>query len=331
MSHIFNDTEMQAIPIEDFLRRPEVAVNSYLRLGANRFVLVARAGAATAETRLANYRAKSAECVFVRLPDYKKLVIASIPLLAERVRTTELAIESRLQIIEHAVQAVYSEAFQLGFLNEVFVQAQLINHAMLTHFTTADEPYRLFEEIRGEGVNALEHAMLTSLVSVMIGRASGISVRADLEALSLGGFLHDFGNAKLPVKAKAKDIMKLTPEEKIIFASHPIVGQQLLAETPYVTGDVLAIIGQHHERVDGSGFPRGLRERQIHPLAQIVALANAFVDEVAEEARPLTPRVAQQIVAGFIALRVRQFSGEALRGLEQSLSRSALGLRLRIL
>lgn len=69
----------------------------------------------------------------------------------------------------------------------------------------------------------------------------------------------------------------VTPFETYSFAQHVEGGYQfLLSEYPKLPDEVLAIVIQHHERVDGKGYPGGLRDNEIHPYAKLVALCDVF-------------------------------------------------------
>lgn len=68
----------------------------------------------------------------------------------------------------------------------------------------------------------------------------------------------------------------LTPTEWKVMRNHVEDGCKLLSEQEMLTRESLIIISQHHERHDGSGYPRNLRGDSIHPHARICAIADAF-------------------------------------------------------
>jgi len=71
--------------------------------------------------------------------------------------------------------------------------------------------------------------------------------------------------------------------------NHPPAGVRLLESEGMRSDEAIPIVGQHHERSDGSGYPRGLKGDQLSPLARIAAIADAFAALTAD--RPHRPRI----------------------------------------
>jgi putative two-component system response regulator len=107
--------------------------------------------------------------------------------------------------------------------------------------------------------------------------ALGRSLRLDdddIGALERGGFLHDIGKIAVPDRVLLKD-GKLTPRESLVMREHPVVGDALCAGLRSLR-HVRPIVRHHHERLDGSGYPDGLRNAAVPLLAQIVGLVDVF-------------------------------------------------------
>jgi len=96
-----------------------------------------------------------------------------------------------------------------------------------------------------------------------------------LDGIRLGGELHDIGKigTREAVLHKAG---ALTAEEFRQITEHPALGERMLAPLAHESPDVLRIVRSHHERLDGAGFPDGLRGDKIPIEARIVAVADAF-------------------------------------------------------
>jgi HD-GYP domain-containing protein (c-di-GMP phosphodiesterase class II) len=95
-----------------------------------------------------------------------------------------------------------------------------------------------------------------------------------LNLLNRGALLHDIGKIGIPAKILDKPA-KLTEEEFSLIKQHPTKGFRII-EPIAAYKDVLPIILQHHERIDGKGYPQGLEGKDISLEAKIVALADAF-------------------------------------------------------
>jgi len=96
----------------------------------------------------------------------------------------------------------------------------------------------------------------------------------DLAALERGGFLHDIGKIAVPDAVLLKD-GHLDPHESRVMRKHPIVGDSLCAGLRSLN-KVRPIVRHHHERLDGTGYPDGLRTGEVPLLAQIVGVVDVF-------------------------------------------------------
>lgn len=95
-----------------------------------------------------------------------------------------------------------------------------------------------------------------------------------IKQLTAAVYLHDMGMAFIPSSILNKS-EKLGPEELTRIRQHVSTGSQLLSSIPGWQ-EASEIVAQHHERYDGSGYPKGLKENQIHPGAVLVALADTY-------------------------------------------------------
>jgi putative two-component system response regulator len=118
-----------------------------------------------------------------------------------------------------------------------------------------------------------EHMQRVADYAIELGRALGLPPR-ELKALWRAGRVHDIGKIAIPDAILFKP-GGLTPEELSIVREHSEKGYRLLL--PLRTfGDALPAVRYHHERLDGSGYPSGLRGHNVPRLAQILAIADVF-------------------------------------------------------
>jgi putative nucleotidyltransferase with HDIG domain len=109
--------------------------------------------------------------------------------------------------------------------------------------------------------------------------------KASIEALHIGGRLHDLGKIAVPGEILSKP-GKLTDVEFSLVKSHPQVGYEIL-QPLNLPQQIAQIILQHHERLDGSGYPRGLKGSEIILEARILAVADV-VESICSH-RPYRP------------------------------------------
>jgi putative two-component system response regulator len=117
------------------------------------------------------------------------------------------------------------------------------------------------------------HCQRLAHYAVALGREIGLA-EEDLSALFKGGFLHDVGKVGIPDAILLKP-EPLTPDEVAIMRQHPIIGDRLCGELRSLRR-VRPIVRHHHERLDGSGYPDGLKGADIPLLAQIMSVVDVF-------------------------------------------------------
>jgi putative two-component system response regulator len=117
------------------------------------------------------------------------------------------------------------------------------------------------------------HCQRLARYGTELGRTIGLNER-DLSALSRGGFLHDIGKIAVPDRVLLKE-GRLSASESRKMREHPLVGDALCSGLRSLRS-VRPIVRHHHERLDGSGYPDGLRASEIPLLAQIVGVVDVF-------------------------------------------------------
>ncbi len=134
--------------------------------------------------------------------------------------------------------------------------------------------YAKLAAISSEAGDSYSHAMNVSAYVGLFAMALGME---NVEDMALGGLLHDIGMAKVPMEIQEKNPNLWTAEERKVFESHPDYSIEMIKEKKIVVKEsVLKMIAQHHERMDGSGFPKGPNAGKISMEAQVLALANEF-------------------------------------------------------
>lgn len=126
------------------------------------------------------------------------------------------------------------------------------------------------------------HDFCTATHMINVGVGCGILLRefdprqrSLLPVLVQGGLLHDIGKRSIPVEVLQKE-GKLAPAEWKVLREHPRIGHAELSRNPQVPMTVLEMARDHHERIDGMGYPAGRRGDQISLSARICAVVDVF-------------------------------------------------------
>lgn len=118
----------------------------------------------------------------------------------------------------------------------------------------------------------IDHCRRIRDLSVAVGAELSLGT-VERYNLYHGAFLHDLGKVAVPDQVLNKP-GRLTPEEWAIMKMHPVTGGRMLAHTSL--SSAARVLEQHHERLDGSGYPQGLRGEEICMEAQIVAVVDSY-------------------------------------------------------
>ena len=145
------------------------------------------------------------------------------------------------------------------------------------------------------------HCERLASLSVQLGRALDLPPE-DLAALHRGGYLHDVGKIGIPDSILLKP-GPLTPEEFDLMKRHPDIGDSLCAPLQSLRR-VRPIVRGHHERIDGSGYPEGLKGDAVPLLAQIVGVVDVF--DALTSARSYRPAWTEADTVGYLREEVRK-------------------------
>lgn len=132
------------------------------------------------------------------------------------------------------------------------------------------------------------HQDRVALLAMGIGRELGLS-QSELEIIHVAGLLHDIGKAAVPVELLVKP-SRLNDLEFDLIKNHPQSGYEIIRDIPFVESlgkDVSIVVQQHHERLDGSGYPFALTDQQLELESKILSIAD--VVEAMSSHRPYRP------------------------------------------
>lgn len=119
------------------------------------------------------------------------------------------------------------------------------------------------------------HSFAVSILAISFGKWANFS-EEDIFQLAMGALLHDIGKLKIDEYIINKP-GRLTDKEFLEMKNHPKYGYDILLDTGEVTEEVLKIVLQHHEKIDGTGYPYALRSEEIHEFAKIVAICDIIM------------------------------------------------------
>jgi HD-GYP domain-containing protein (c-di-GMP phosphodiesterase class II) len=151
---------------------------------------------------------------------------------------------------------------------KIIAESLRINNDALLFFASTFSPHEVKEDY------FILHSVNTAILSGVLGLGLNLNEN-ELVDLCTSALLHDIGFLKIPQEVINKP-KELTEKEYEQIKRHPSLGMELLKNIKNLPESVPEVIYQHHEREDGSGYPKGIRGNEISRYAKIVAIVEVY-------------------------------------------------------
>ncbi|WP_419769538.1 MAG: HD-GYP domain-containing protein [Candidatus Marinarcus sp.] len=186
----------------------------------------------------------------------------------------EVSIESKVSLINQIASTTMNDLFESEVTSENLIKINsVINDTIKLMLNESNALYAMLK------VTSYDYYTYTHCVDVA-AYAIGFGIylnlcQHDLETLGKAAMLHDLGKKGIDNKIITKN-GALTLEEFEIVKEHPTLSVKMLEELGEEDRDLLVAIGQHHEKCNGKGYPKGLYANEICELAKIVSICDVF-------------------------------------------------------
>jgi len=140
--------------------------------------------------------------------------------------------------------------------------------------TLNNNVYNLLKKLNTYSQATYKHSLNVANISVAFAKDLGLN-EEDIEKLRIASLLHDIGKLQIPKHILHKPA-KLTKEEYAIIKKHPDYGVNLLINAKFFEPEILYLILCHHERIDGLGYPNGIKGEKIPYLAKILTICDSY-------------------------------------------------------
>jgi putative nucleotidyltransferase with HDIG domain len=168
-------------------------------------------------------------------------------------------------------EQLFERALEEGRIYEEDIKESF--QPLVENFRTERDVVSLLLMLNSQDDYTYQHSVQVGMLSYYIARWLGWSEEEMVRA-GKAGFLHDIGKCKI-ADAILNKPGKLSQEEYAIIQNHPQFGYDILKNS-FDDPDIALAALQHHERMDGKGYPQGLTRENIHPMARIVAVADVY-------------------------------------------------------
>ena len=141
-----------------------------------------------------------------------------------------------------------------------------------------------------------KHSVDVATMSMILAKQQGLSQKQIYE-IGVAGLLHDIGKTKIPLEILNKP-GKLTDEEFAVMKQHPVFGYHMINDKNEFSNEISLAILQHHEKMNGKGYPMGITGDKIDLFARLISVSDIYDALVTERPykKPFSPRDAVEMI-----------------------------------
>ncbi|QJB55876.1 HD-GYP domain-containing protein [Pseudodesulfovibrio sp. zrk46] len=241
-----------------------------------------------------------------------------------------------LQVEMRHADKLYGEAvnYAKGFMDDVRDGKTIdVNEAMPLVNEFIDSVFRndsaaaAICKLRAFDEYTYTHCINVSILSVILAKKLGYT-REQLEVVGMAGMFHDVGKAIIPNSILNKP-GKLTDDEMKVMRTHPLHSYKILSAQKDIPEDVIRGAVEHHEKYDGSGYPRGLKGEQISEIARLLAVVDVY-DALTSRRVYKDPMPPSKVLAMMYKWRVTDFHPNTVEQFIKSLGVYPVGSFVRL-
>lgn len=159
-----------------------------------------------------------------------------------------------------------------------------------------------------------KHSVDVATISMIVAKKQGLSAK-DIYNIGIAGLLHDMGKSKIPSAVLNKPA-KLNDDEFAIMKQHSMLGFEILREKKDFSDSVSFAVLQHHEKMNGSGYPMGVTSDKISPYAKILSVSDVYDALVTD--RPYKKSYSQRNAVEIIMSMTEELDITAMRSFLES-------------
>lgn len=182
--------------------------------------------------------------------------------------SAKIAYSSAKNTVNHILDGI-----RIGRMIDMNDARETVNH-IVDGILQNKDALAWLTKIKNKDEYTAEHSLNVSILSATFARHLGHD-EIDIRKIALGGLLHDVGKAQIPSEILNKE-GRFTDEEFQIMKQHPVLGRNLLMSMPKKDHPSIDIAHSHHERIDGTGYPRQLVANQIPYFAKVIAITDTY-------------------------------------------------------
>ena len=230
----------------------------------------------TAETK-SRLIANKVDCLYIMQTDTQRYLDFIESNLSTIVSDPNTSVDFKSKAVYECASKVVFDVLQQPDVGENLVRAVGVAQNLVDFLMQGREPFFKLLTRATRDYYTYNHSVHTCTYAVVLAKKAGYSMtnRTMLDDLATGILIHDIGKSRVPEEIINKP-GPLTPEEWVEIRKHPQHGLDMARNISAVRPLSYIPILQHHEKLDGSGYPNGLHDKDIHIFGKIAAIVDVF-------------------------------------------------------
>lgn len=170
-------------------------------------------------------------------------------------------------------------------------------------------------ELKTSDEYTFKHSVDVATIAMILAKQQGLS-KQEIFEIGVAGLLHDVGKTKVPLEILNKP-GRLDEEEFAIMRQHSVYGYRMVTDKPDFSPAVAMGVLQHHEKINGAGYPMGVDESKISPYAKILSVADIYDALITE--RPYKQAFSQRDAVEMIMSMTHELDMKAMKSFLESM------------
>ena len=263
-----------SVPESQFKYLYEIPITLYLKIG-NEFIVFVEKHDPTRSEVIDTLFDQKIKRVYVHLTDSKLLFRETERHLREIIDSPKIAFEDKAQALNAAALSVIEDLFENPDNAERLHSTRPLIESHITLLQNHPKSFIFMSNLGAHDYYSYTHSIGVANYSLAYCLTNKVMNEGQIPEAGQAALLHDIGKAKVPWEIiNKKD--KLTEREWQAMKQHPVLGHAILMDSGFNSDLILQATRNHHENLDGSGYPDGLKDDELHEITQVVGMSDVF-------------------------------------------------------
>lgn len=278
-----NDNEFTRVKLKDFASGSRTVFNHYVKLGQKKYLKILHKGEAFSSERVSNYIEKEVDYLYFKSSDRTEYINYLNSLIKKNIYKDSVKAEVKVNMTKMGSELIVEEMYLRGLSPALMKESKEITEGVHETLKSNPDVFKVLRNMVETEPTLYSQAYLTSLFGGMICIQLPWAGKRTADIVGQASFLLDIGKLKLPPSERNIALDKMKPDEKKRYESHPELSVDMLSRMNFVSDNIRQVILDHHEYVNGEGYPKCKTGVHIYPMAKIVCFASEFAEFILKE------------------------------------------------